>query len=170
VIQNAARCRGTVACCVTVAGSKLIRKGNLSVVAFEHWGSPPPADKRVTVGTPCQLINRLINQQVSQSTNRPSVIQSTKHPCKQASKQASMQSFAPVVVETLARQQGRLHHWRWKHRFWKGLLAVWAGGAVGQSLSFLLARYLVKDMVATYVAKRWSKWDLVDHVLVCHRL
>lgn len=49
--------------------------------------------------------------------------------------------------------------------FWKGLLAVWAGGAVGQSLSFLLARYLVKDMVATYVAKRWSKWDLVDHVL-----
>lgn len=52
------------------------------------------------------------------------------------------------------------------HRFWKGLLAVWAGGAVGQSLSFLLARYLVKDMVATYVAKKWSKWDLVEHVLV----
>lgn len=51
-------------------------------------------------------------------------------------------------------------------RFWKGLLAVWVGGAIGQALSFLLARYLVKDAVTYYVARKWKKWDLVELVLV----
>ena len=42
-------------------------------------------------------------------------------------------------------------------RFWKGLLAVWVGGALGQAGAFLLARYLVRDWVSDYVARKWSK-------------
>lgn len=42
-------------------------------------------------------------------------------------------------------------------RFWKGLLAVWVGGAIGQGGAFLLARYLVRDWVVTYIARKWSK-------------
>lgn len=51
-------------------------------------------------------------------------------------------------------------------RFWKGLLAVWAGGAIGQAGAFLLARYLVRDLVVHYVARKWPKWDLIEHMLV----
>ena len=47
----------------------------------------------------------------------------------------------------------RCHH----DRFWKGLLAVWVGGAIGQAGAFLLARYLVRDWVVEYVAHKWSK-------------
>lgn len=43
---------------------------------------------------------------------------------------------------------------------------MWVGGAIGQALSFLLARYLVKDAVTYYVARKWKKWDLVELVLV----
>ena len=46
-------------------------------------------------------------------------------------------------------------------RFWKGLLAVWLGGGVGQSLAFLLARYLVGDWVSTLVRGKSKKWDVV---------
>jgi hypothetical protein len=44
--------------------------------------------------------------------------------------------------------------------------------------AFLLARYLVRDLVVHYVSKKWPKWELVDHMLVrirfktpcsCHR-
>lgn len=49
--------------------------------------------------------------------------------------------------------------------FWKGLLAVWVGGAIGQGCSFLLARYLVRDWVVTYIARKWSKWELVDDMI-----
>lgn len=45
-------------------------------------------------------------------------------------------------------------------RFWKGLLAVWLGGGVGQSLAFLLARYLVGDWVSTLVRGKSKKWDV----------
>jgi uncharacterized membrane protein YdjX (TVP38/TMEM64 family) len=41
--------------------------------------------------------------------------------------------------------------------FWKGLLAVWIGGAAGQALAFLLARYLIKDWVESFVARKWAK-------------
>ncbi len=44
-----------------------------------------------------------------------------------------------------------------RRRFWKGLLAVWVGGALGQAGAFLLARYLVRDWVSDYVARKWSK-------------
>ncbi len=46
-------------------------------------------------------------------------------------------------------------------RFWKGLLAVWLGGGVGQSLAFLLARYLVGDWVSALVRGKSKKWDVV---------
>ena len=32
--------------------------------------------------------------------------------------------------------------------------------------AFLLARYLVRDLVVHYVSKKWPKWELVDHMLV----
>jgi hypothetical protein len=31
--------------------------------------------------------------------------------------------------------------------------------------AFLLARYLVRDLVVHYVSKKWPKWDLIDHML-----
>jgi uncharacterized membrane protein YdjX (TVP38/TMEM64 family) len=46
--------------------------------------------------------------------------------------------------------------------FWRGLLAVWIGGAVGQALAFLLARYLLRDWVENFVRKKWSKWEYID--------
>lgn len=49
--------------------------------------------------------------------------------------------------------------------FWKGLLAVWIGGAVGQALAFLLARYLLKDWVETFVRGRWQKWEYIDKAI-----
>ena len=46
--------------------------------------------------------------------------------------------------------------------FWRGLLAVWIGGAVGQALAFLLARYLLRDWVENFVQKKWKKWKYID--------
>lgn len=46
--------------------------------------------------------------------------------------------------------------------FWKGLLAVWVGGAVGQPLAFLLARYLLRDAMASMLRAKWKKWDILD--------
>ena len=39
----------------------------------------------------------------------------------------------------------------------------WSSFQVG---AFLLARYLVRDLVVHYVSKKWPKWDLIDHMLV----
>lgn len=49
--------------------------------------------------------------------------------------------------------------------FWKGLLAVWIGGAVGQALAFLLARYLLKDWVESFVKGKWAKWEYIDKAI-----
>jgi uncharacterized membrane protein YdjX (TVP38/TMEM64 family) len=46
--------------------------------------------------------------------------------------------------------------------FWRGLLAVWIGGAIGQALAFLLARYLLRDGVESFVRKKWKKWTYID--------
>ncbi len=46
--------------------------------------------------------------------------------------------------------------------FWRGLLAVWIGGAVGQALAFLLARYLLRDWVESFIRSKWKKWDYID--------
>ena len=46
--------------------------------------------------------------------------------------------------------------------FWRGLLAVWIGGSVGQALAFLLARYLLHDWVESMIRQRWKKWKYID--------
>jgi len=46
--------------------------------------------------------------------------------------------------------------------FWRGLLAVWIGGAVGQALAFLLARYLLRDWVESFVQSKWKKWKYIN--------
>ncbi len=88
---------------------------------------------------------------------------------------ACMRLGQPLARQADMHRPGRADHLQLRFwtpgacRFWKGLLAVWAGGAIGQALSFLLARYLVKDAVTYYVARKWKKWDLVELVLVCPR-
>ena len=47
-------------------------------------------------------------------------------------------------------------------RFWKGLLAVWIGGGIGQSMAFLLARYLIGDFVSGLLRGKSRKWDMVS--------
>lgn len=49
--------------------------------------------------------------------------------------------------------------------FWRGLLAVWAGGAVGQALAFLLARYLFRDWVESTLRTKWRKWAIIDKAI-----
>ncbi|KAL6769331.1 hypothetical protein ACKKBG_A30590 [Auxenochlorella protothecoides x Auxenochlorella symbiontica] len=49
--------------------------------------------------------------------------------------------------------------------FWKGLLAVWIGGAIGQALAFLLARYLLRDWVEATLRGRWRKWEVLDRAI-----
>jgi uncharacterized membrane protein YdjX (TVP38/TMEM64 family) len=46
--------------------------------------------------------------------------------------------------------------------FWRGLLAVWIGGSVGQALAFLLARYLLRDWVEGFVRSKWRRWKFID--------
>lgn len=47
-------------------------------------------------------------------------------------------------------------------RFWKGLLAVWIGGGIGQSMAFLLARYLIGDLVSMLLRGKSRTWDKVS--------
>lgn len=49
--------------------------------------------------------------------------------------------------------------------FWRGLLAVWAGGAVGQALAFLLARYLFHGWVESTLKHKWKKWAIIDKAI-----
>lgn len=49
--------------------------------------------------------------------------------------------------------------------FWRGLLAVWAGGAVGQALAFLLARYLFRGWVESTLRHKWAKWAIIDKAI-----
>lgn len=49
--------------------------------------------------------------------------------------------------------------------FWRGLLAVWAGGAVGQALAFLLARYLFHSWVENTLRTKWKKWAIIDKAI-----
>ena len=53
-------------------------------------------------------------------------------------------------------------------RFWKGLLAVWIGGGIGQSMAFLLARYLIGDFVSGLLRGKSRKWDMVSLRLHIH--
>ncbi|KAK9812227.1 hypothetical protein WJX73_005602 [Symbiochloris irregularis] len=46
--------------------------------------------------------------------------------------------------------------------FWKGLLAVWIGGSIGQAGAFLLARYLLRDALSGLLKGKSKRWELVD--------
>jgi membrane protein DedA with SNARE-associated domain len=50
-------------------------------------------------------------------------------------------------------------------RFWKGLLAVWIGGAIGQAFAFLLARYLLRDWVEATLRGKWKRWEVIDRAI-----
>lgn len=49
--------------------------------------------------------------------------------------------------------------------FWKGLLAVWIGGAIGQAFAFLLARYLLRDWVEATLRGKWRRWEVIDRAI-----
>ena len=49
--------------------------------------------------------------------------------------------------------------------FWRGLLAVWVGGAVGQALAFLLARYLLRGSVEATIRGKWRAWEYIDRAI-----
>lgn len=53
--------------------------------------------------------------------------------------------------------------------FWRGLLAVWVGGAIGQSAAFLLARYLLGGCVSGALkgrpGRRRSIWQALDKAM-----
>eukprot|EP00884_Botryococcus_braunii_P002783 jgi/Botrbrau1/12505/Bobra.0169s0048.5 len=49
--------------------------------------------------------------------------------------------------------------------FWKGLLAVWLGGGIGQSFAFLLARYLLQDWVAALFKGKSRQWDTINRAM-----
>ena len=39
---------------------------------------------------------------------------------------------------------------------------MWIGGAIGQALAFLLARYLLRDWVENFIRSKWKKWKYID--------
>lgn len=49
--------------------------------------------------------------------------------------------------------------------FWRALLAVWIGGAIGQAFAFLLARYLLRDWVEGFIRGKWRKWEYIDRAI-----
>ena len=52
--------------------------------------------------------------------------------------------------------------------FWRGLLAVWVGGAIGQAAAFLLARYLLAGCVSGALVGRGrsrSVWRALDRAM-----
>lgn len=42
---------------------------------------------------------------------------------------------------------------------------MWIGGAVGQALAFLLARYLLRGWVESTIKGRWKKWEYIDKAI-----
>lgn len=42
---------------------------------------------------------------------------------------------------------------------------MWIGGAIGQALAFLLARYLLRDWVEATLRGRWRKWEVLDRAI-----
>ena len=42
---------------------------------------------------------------------------------------------------------------------------MWVGGAVGQALAFLLARYLLRDWVEATIRGKWRAWVYIDKAI-----
>ena len=50
-------------------------------------------------------------------------------------------------------------------KLWLGIVVVWTGATVGQTLAFLVGRYLLRDWVEG-LAKKHPKWRAVDRALL----
>ncbi len=43
-----------------------------------------------------------------------------------------------------------------------GSVVVWLGTLLGQTLSFIVGRYLLRHLVVEYTAKQYPKWAAID--------
>eukprot|EP00891_Asterochloris_glomerata_P003864 jgi/Astpho2/3864/gw1.00062.105.1_t len=43
-----------------------------------------------------------------------------------------------------------------------GSVVVWLGTLLGQTLSFIVGRYLLRHLVMEYTAKQYPKWAAID--------
>jgi uncharacterized membrane protein YdjX (TVP38/TMEM64 family) len=48
---------------------------------------------------------------------------------------------------------------------WLGFLINWMSTAIGQSLAFLLGRYLLRDLVSSWLVARFSKFSAIEHAI-----
>ena len=46
-----------------------------------------------------------------------------------------------------------------------GSALAWVGSAVGQTVAFVLGRYLLRGLVLTYATKQFPKWSAIDRAL-----
>ncbi|KDD72781.1 hypothetical protein H632_c2907p0, partial [Helicosporidium sp. ATCC 50920] len=46
-----------------------------------------------------------------------------------------------------------------------GLLLAWAGTCIGQTITFVLGRYLLRDVVKTYLSRHFPKWTAIDRAM-----
>lgn len=46
-----------------------------------------------------------------------------------------------------------------------GTLLVWLGSSIGQVIAFIAGRYLLRDMVMSYLTKQFPKWTAIDRAM-----
>ncbi|EFN56633.1 hypothetical protein CHLNCDRAFT_144423 [Chlorella variabilis] len=46
-----------------------------------------------------------------------------------------------------------------------GTLLVWLGSSVGQTLAFIVGRYLLRELVVQYLTRQFPKWTAIDKAL-----
>lgn len=46
-----------------------------------------------------------------------------------------------------------------------GSLLVWVGSSVGQTVAFVVGRYLLRELVVQYLTKQFPKWTAIDKAL-----
>ncbi|KAL4444259.1 hypothetical protein ABPG75_011996 [Micractinium tetrahymenae] len=46
-----------------------------------------------------------------------------------------------------------------------GSLLVWVGSSVGQTIAFVIGRYLLRELVVQYLTKQFPKWTAIDKAL-----
>lgn len=51
------------------------------------------------------------------------------------------------------------------HRFWRGMLAIWLGGSLGQAFAFLLGRYMLRDCIVTLARGKSKRWEVFDKAI-----
>lgn len=46
-----------------------------------------------------------------------------------------------------------------------GTLLVWVGSSVGQTIAFVIGRYLLRELVVQYLTRQFPKWTAIDKAL-----